>query len=305
MGCSTSKPLAETADDALMICKVRRLHIREAIKHRKDFANAHAAYIHSLKDVGSALRHFAQGELFDPDVSPRFPSTTVLALDPPVSLSIGGLSPPPQSSSSAAMLSPPRSGSRGAVNVNGPTSLPLPIFISPTLSPIRLPTSNHLSSVQPPTSDRLPSPVESSPASPHATSPRLNTTDVRLQPHSLNNTMSPDRGGEFSPPYYPPSRDDLDDALVAYSPPAPPSLIGDSLWFSLDIFNPPPIPHHLQEQRRMKQAGDLEQENAQRVVEMEDIEGIPDLEDMEQKEDEVAHGDKGASLKEMMPENKG
>lgn len=296
MGCGTSKPLVETPDDVLRNCKVRRSHIYYAVKYRKDFAIAHAAYIHSLKDVGSALRHFALGEFVDADISPRPSHTPVLALPPPSTPSLGGLSPPPRSSFHASMLSPPLSVPRFDAHLNPPSSLPSTMPISPALSPIRLPTGNPLAFAQSPTVDRSPSPTESPPGSLHGMSPPVDTTDAPLpRLHSFNNMVSPGRGSES---YYSPSRDDLDDALVDYSPPPPSSLLADSSWFNFDIFTAPLIPQHLQEQRRMKRVGDLEQEDIHRAVQAEEVDGIPDLEEVEHKEDEAAHDDKGALLKE-------
>ncbi|MCO5613152.1 hypothetical protein L7F22_067428 [Adiantum nelumboides] len=328
MGCTTSKPVIETTDDVLKNCKIRRLHVKHAIKYRKDFAIAHAAYIHSLKDVGFAFKYFTGGDFSDMDVSSLPSSTPVLALPPPSSPSLADLSPPRQSCFIAPTLSPPQSLSSETRDV--PSTLPPEICISPPLSPMRLPTTdNHLLPLPPtrnqsslpldspstsppnnhllplpPTSNQSSSPLDSPSTSPPNTRPLANPAATPLRAHSFdssmvelrtqsfNNMVSPDRGSEFSPPYYSPSRDDLDEALVAYSPSPPSSLITDTTWFNVDSFLPPLIPHHLQEQRRMKHVSDLEQENLTVVSKVEEVEEeIPELEEPDHEEDGIIHND--------------
>lgn len=73
MGCATSK-----LDDlpAVSLCRDRCNFLDQAIRHRFAFAEAHAAYLHSLKSVGLSIdRFFAQ----DPD-SALIPQSPVLNL---------------------------------------------------------------------------------------------------------------------------------------------------------------------------------------------------------------------------------
>ncbi|KAI5075212.1 hypothetical protein GOP47_0009288 [Adiantum capillus-veneris] len=300
MGCSTSKPVIETTDDVLRNCKVRRSHIREAIKYRKEFAVAHAAYVHSLKDVGFAFKCFAGGEFSDIDASSLPSSTPVLALPPPSSPSLADLSPPRQSGLNAPTLSPPHSLSRE--NRDVPSKLPPEISISPPLSPMRLPTSDNHSIPLRLTSNQSSSPLDSPSASPHNARPLVKTAVIPLRAHALhssvvprraqsfNHMVSPDRGSDFSPPYYSPSRDDLDDALVAYSPPPPSSLITDTTWFSFENFMPPSIPRHLQEQRRKRRVSDSEQEDLRGARNVEEVEEeIPELEEPDHRDEGFVH----------------
>ncbi|XP_047940625.1 protein ALTERED PHOSPHATE STARVATION RESPONSE 1 [Salvia hispanica] len=74
MGCATSKP-----DDspAVLLCRERCTFLDEAVRQRFAFAEAHMAYLHSLKEVGGSLdRFFSQ----DPDASFHSPPSPVLNL---------------------------------------------------------------------------------------------------------------------------------------------------------------------------------------------------------------------------------
>lgn len=60
MGITSSK--AERCE-ALRLCKERKKFIKKAIDSRYDFAAAHLAYIRSLRNIGMALRRFAEAEV--------------------------------------------------------------------------------------------------------------------------------------------------------------------------------------------------------------------------------------------------
>ncbi|EOX92156.1 HAT transposon superfamily isoform 1 [Theobroma cacao] len=60
MGCGNSK--AEK-NEALRLCKERRRFIKQAIESRYALAAAHISYIQSLKNIGIALRRFAEAEI--------------------------------------------------------------------------------------------------------------------------------------------------------------------------------------------------------------------------------------------------
>ncbi|KAL8229440.1 hypothetical protein R6Q57_014340 [Mikania cordata] len=60
MGISQSK--GERCE-ALRLCKERKKFIKKAIDSRYDFAAAHLAYVQSLRDMGIALRRFAEAEV--------------------------------------------------------------------------------------------------------------------------------------------------------------------------------------------------------------------------------------------------
>lgn len=131
--------------------------------------------------------------------------------------------------------------------------------------------------------------------------------------YSVNGMVSPDRASDFSPPYYSPRRDDADDYFMAFSqspngmrtpPPMPSPTRNSSLWSMFDIFEPPPIPYNLREQRRRKHGGEVEEEEEyEEVQDFDQVrkeEGIPDLEEEELKEDEEVHSgqdlDKGKGV---------
>ncbi|XP_060168702.1 protein ALTERED PHOSPHATE STARVATION RESPONSE 1-like [Lycium barbarum] len=60
MGCATSK---HEDLPAVLLCRERCSFLDEAIHHRYAFAEAHIAYLHSLKSVGGSLHRFFQHEL--------------------------------------------------------------------------------------------------------------------------------------------------------------------------------------------------------------------------------------------------
>lgn len=67
MGATSSK--AERSE-ALRLCKERKRFIKRAIDSRYNFAASHVAYIQSLKNIGVALRRFAEAEvLIDSSIS--------------------------------------------------------------------------------------------------------------------------------------------------------------------------------------------------------------------------------------------
>ncbi|KAL0365735.1 UNVERIFIED_CONTAM: hypothetical protein Sangu_0671100 [Sesamum angustifolium] len=74
MGCATSK-----LDDspAVVLCRDRCAFLDEAVKQRFAFAEAHLAYLHSLKAVGLSLdRFFNQDLQASPDPHPPLFSTS-------------------------------------------------------------------------------------------------------------------------------------------------------------------------------------------------------------------------------------
>ncbi|KAK3011241.1 hypothetical protein RJ639_010696, partial [Escallonia herrerae] len=132
MGATSSK--AERSE-ALRLCKERKKFIKRAIDSRYDFAAAHIAYVQSLRNVGIALRRFAEAEvLIESSLST---SATELDKTPshssylsPSPSHIGGISDSPLQNESP--LSPPvtrlsymRSGGTSAVTfrVNGPSRM--------------------------------------------------------------------------------------------------------------------------------------------------------------------------------------
>ncbi|KAL5556351.1 hypothetical protein UlMin_038587 [Ulmus minor] len=59
MGCANSK---NQNDEALRLCKERRRFIKQAIDSRYGLAAAHVSYVHSLRNIGIALRRYAEAE---------------------------------------------------------------------------------------------------------------------------------------------------------------------------------------------------------------------------------------------------
>ncbi|KAJ4965478.1 hypothetical protein NE237_017327 [Protea cynaroides] len=76
MGCASSK-----VDDlpAVALCRERCHFLEEAIKQRYAFADAHVAYIHSLKEIGLSLQRVFDQDLNNSTLSPPSP---VLPLPP-------------------------------------------------------------------------------------------------------------------------------------------------------------------------------------------------------------------------------
>lgn len=60
MGCANSK---SEKNEALLLCKERRRFIKQAIDSRYALAAAHVSYIQSLRDIGIALRRYAEAEV--------------------------------------------------------------------------------------------------------------------------------------------------------------------------------------------------------------------------------------------------
>ncbi|KAI9164707.1 hypothetical protein LWI28_000564 [Acer negundo] len=60
MGLTSSK---NDKNEALRLCKARRRFIKQAIDSRYAFAAAHVSYIQSLKNIGIALRRYAEAEV--------------------------------------------------------------------------------------------------------------------------------------------------------------------------------------------------------------------------------------------------
>ncbi|KAF4370562.1 hypothetical protein F8388_020148 [Cannabis sativa] len=60
MGCTNSK---NEKDEALRLCKERRRFIKQAIDSRYALAAAHVSYIESLRNIGIALRRYAEAEV--------------------------------------------------------------------------------------------------------------------------------------------------------------------------------------------------------------------------------------------------
>uniref|UniRef100_A0A804NKF4 Uncharacterized protein n=1 Tax=Zea mays TaxID=4577 RepID=A0A804NKF4_MAIZE len=58
-----SSPSKATGEDALVLCKDRMRHIRQAIDSRDALSAAHLSYTQSLRSVGTALRQYAESEI--------------------------------------------------------------------------------------------------------------------------------------------------------------------------------------------------------------------------------------------------
>lgn len=267
MGCGTSRI---NDSDVVIQCKKRKSLMQEAVNCRQDFAIAHLAYIQALRNVGFALRHFSEGEFSDKRTSPGSPP--VLSLPEPSSPPVVALSPPPPVPAISSPPSPPPPHVQAASP-------------SPPLSPS---VTSHESPPESPFSEASPPPPVSDFAI-HADMSR----SISMPPlYSGNGVASPARGSDFSPPYYSPAREDSDDFLGSFpplhrtpqKPPPPPSPLRASFWL-YDIFDPPVIPYHLQEQRRRKQGGEPQEEEVEYFDQMQEEEGMPDLEE-EHKEEE-------------------
>eukprot|EP00250_Pteridium_aquilinum_P007951 c17550_g1_i1 orf=131-2272(-) len=79
MGCIHSRP---GDDDVVRRFQARKRFMKQAVLHRQAFAVAHMAYLQALRNTGSALRQFAEGEAKDM-ASSSTPRSTLLQLELP------------------------------------------------------------------------------------------------------------------------------------------------------------------------------------------------------------------------------
>lgn len=125
MGVTNSK--AERSE-ALRLCKERKKFIKRAIDSRYNFAASHVAYIQSLKNIGVALRRFAEAEVLiessvSASVTENDKTPTHSSYHPsPSPSNIGGVSDSPLPSESplsapVSRVSYMRSGGTSAVTV--------------------------------------------------------------------------------------------------------------------------------------------------------------------------------------------
>ena len=105
-----SSPSKATGEDALVLCKDRMRHIRQAIDSRDALSAAHLSYTQSLRTVGTALRRYAESEIL-----------------PESSLSISEVDKSPSHSS---MASP--SPSRAVESVASPAHRASPLSTQPS-----------------------------------------------------------------------------------------------------------------------------------------------------------------------------
>ncbi|KAH9306742.1 hypothetical protein KI387_011146, partial [Taxus chinensis] len=238
MGCSTSKLDNE---DVVLSCKERKLLIKKAVDHRYEFADAHVAYIHALKNVGGALRLLIGGD--DISLCSSIPTTPVFT--PPASIT------PETSSGSLPEKSPsPPQGENPA----GTGSSSITVV-------------NHLRSGGTP-----PLYFEERPPSPQS---------VRMEsyPYSYSTVHQFGMDGFFST-HLPPSQSSMassynnNNSDYLAPPPSPPRA---STW---DFFNPflsldNSYPYH--DQRRLSQV--YEEDEIRTMKQVREEEGIPDLEE--------------------------
>ncbi|KAH7441971.1 hypothetical protein KP509_03G064300 [Ceratopteris richardii] len=258
MGCTTSR-LDES--DVIRQCKERRKAIKEAVRFRQDFAEAHAEYIQALKSVGLALRRFSEGDVSD--TSPKSPNTPLLTFQESshvLTLNAGSSPQRSHSCCSSSTSSPPPT----------PPSVlhPIPVEVAPPppvkiASPILLPTIP--SSIPSPPSSRASRFSQSSPPPlTEASSPHRSVVESAPPSRPVSGMGSPNGINDFSRTFYSPYRDDLSGGYymafpssdhAIYSSPPMPSPPRNNSWFSYDIFDAPPIPYNLLEQRRRRQDG--------------------------------------------------
>ncbi|CAH9103892.1 unnamed protein product [Cuscuta europaea] len=73
MGCTTSKV---DSQEAVQLCKNRKMFIEQAVEYRSRFASGHIAYIESMLRVSSALRDYVDGEGCDKFLVDAFTTPT-------------------------------------------------------------------------------------------------------------------------------------------------------------------------------------------------------------------------------------
>ncbi|KAJ7559560.1 hypothetical protein O6H91_04G091200 [Diphasiastrum complanatum] len=250
MGCSNSKIEDE---EAVSRCRQQKQFVKQAIKYRNAFAAAHASYLQSLRDVGIAFGQLAESELQKPN---HLSSATVVRH---VSLPTLRPLPPPPSfrTTSPTTLDLPRS-----------RTLPLTVTKKKVLSEKNMPSPSKVT-ISPPKVVLSPPNVVLSPPKLALSPPKLALSPPKLVLPPLK--VSPPK--VLSPPITPGNK--LEDPKIEAnlsdkksplnlrkngqtplqpidpdSPPSPPDANYGWDWF--DLFQPPPMPIHLQEQRRYK-----------------------------------------------------
>nr|GMC61287.1 nitrate regulatory gene2 protein-like [Ipomoea batatas] len=108
MGCSTSKL---DSQEAVQLCKDRKMFIEQAVEYRLQFALGHAAYIESMRRVSSALRGYVEGEEYSEFLVDAF---TTPAFTPVKKINSGFIS----IASKSFTMKPLQSEKNSAVKVN-------------------------------------------------------------------------------------------------------------------------------------------------------------------------------------------
>lgn len=92
MGCINSKP---GEDSIVSKFRARKRFMKQAVLNRQAFAVAHVGYLQALRNTGSALRQFAEGESKDMSITTPRSAQLHLELPPPPPPHLLSTSPPP------------------------------------------------------------------------------------------------------------------------------------------------------------------------------------------------------------------
>eukprot|EP00249_Psilotum_nudum_P021429 c28102_g1_i1 orf=36-2555(+) len=300
MGCATSRI---DDSDVVMRCKNRKHWMKKAVNYRQEFAIAHMAYIQALKSNGIALRRFSEGDYVVQEPLSDTPNTPLTSVPKMPSSPAAALSPPSSVSPSSSPSSPHTPVSKIEPSSLPPSSIsPPPSAPSPSPPPAASPPSRGPSAGSLPPQSLAGSP----PGDDMPRSPSMPPTDRHSR--SPSPEMSPMMSPAFSPP-----RDEQDIFFMPFaaapstsaSPPPPPSPPRSSAWDFFDLFHPPPIPFHLQEQRRMNHVEEEEEEEeTQDLEQVREQEGIPDLEKEVHRQEEIVQEEKGDVQSEEKPVEK-
>ncbi|KAH9294252.1 hypothetical protein KI387_035772 [Taxus chinensis] len=263
MGCSTSRLENE---EVVMLCKERKKFMKQAVDQRYALATAHVCYIHSLRNIGIALKTFAEGENIDlvdeqgySGTSPILTLPTPATPEPIALPDKGSAAPlPPPSPSQTPPESPPQQKESPSSSSTSPENR----FSSPHYyeSPHYLRSVGNRSMLYEerpfsPDSIRMDSYVQ----------PQYGVTDFFSSniPPQVSIGLSVNGSVSRHPDYPPP-------------PPSPPRN------FAWDFFNPFASledPFAFQEQKRISRTSDDD------LKQVREEEGIPDLEEDDQRED--------------------
>eukprot|EP00249_Psilotum_nudum_P003900 c17400_g2_i1 orf=314-2680(+) len=266
MGCASSR-----IDDTefVMGCKNRKRLVKQAMNYRRDLAISHMAYIQALRNIGIALRRFAEGDCYDVQLALNDTTRPPLLLPQAEFSSFSGLPQPEAASSLPLPLPlplPPVSVSALATDATAILPPPSPAAVSPS-SPL---VSSAATEIPP-----LPH-LELSPTVEEVSKPASSIV------HSEDVFISPERSPKDSPSYSP-VRERHGGFFVAFpSPPLPSSVNPPSpprhhAWDFFDFFQPPPVLFHLQEPRRVKE--EYEGGEQYELEHVKELEGIPNLEE--------------------------
>lgn len=266
MGCSTSRLDNE---EVVLLCKERKKFMKRAVDQRYALATAHVCYIHSLRNIGIALRNFAEGESVEivdglEEVScVASPVLTLPTNTTPEAIENGPVA--------AAAPLPSPSPSPSESSPSSPTQHPQKESLS---SPTSSDTTPHMSSYDSPHYHRSVAnhsmSYEERPLSPEG---------IRMDSYVLPQYGMHDFFGSTAPQVPLGTSANGSVSRRHYTPP-PPSPPRNFAWEFFNPFIPLEDPFGFHEEKRLSRTSDDD------LKQVREEEGIPDLEEDDQRDDD-------------------